>query len=63
MPSSTQKHFDVPWVASEEYINGQTSILQGVGGVGNSLLAAFNSPNPSKDLGDVTRGLLGKVGL
>jgi len=63
MPSSTQKHFDVPWVASEEYINDKKVIGPVVGGVADSLLAGFNSPNPSKDLGDVTRGLLGKVGL
>ena len=60
MPSSTQKHFDVPWVASETYIKENNL---GLGGVGSSLLSAFNSPNPSKDLGDVTKGLLGKVGL
>ena len=60
MPSSTQKHFDVPWVASETYIQEKNL---GLGGIGSSLLEAFNSPNPSNDLGDVTRGLLGKVGL
>ena len=60
LPTSTQKHFDVPWVAEEVYsADNNSTTFQ----VAASLLGGKNSPIPSQNLGDITKGFLKNVGL